>query len=104
VRTVAEDVAEMVARGRGRRRKSAAREGPAVAVVVLPLVRIWVCREAALTALGGGERRLWGSSGAEEIVEREGREERWLEKKTEESADFWTQIFPPPGHEIHLYL
>jgi hypothetical protein len=25
-----------------------------------------------------------GSSGAEEIVKREGREQRWLEKKTEE--------------------
>jgi hypothetical protein len=31
------------------------------------------------------ERKAYvGSSGAEETVEREGREERWLEKKTEE--------------------
>jgi len=41
-----------------RRRKSAAREGPAIAVAVLPLVRIWVCREAALQSFGGGGRRL----------------------------------------------
>jgi hypothetical protein len=29
-------------------------------------------------------KAFMGSSGAEETVEREGREERWLEKKTEE--------------------
>jgi hypothetical protein len=38
-----------------RRRKSAAREGPAVAMAVLPLVRIWICREAALPSFGGEE-------------------------------------------------
>ena len=32
-----------------RRRKSTAGEGPAVVVAVLPLVRIWVRGEAALT-------------------------------------------------------
>jgi len=54
-----------------RRRKSAAGEGPAVAVVVLPLVRIWVCREVALPSFGGGGRRLWGLRGLKR---------RWREK------------------------
>ena len=45
----------MVEQDERRRRKSAAREGPAVAVAVLPLVRIWICREAALPSFGGEE-------------------------------------------------
>ena len=37
-----------------RRRKSAGGEGPAVAVATLPLVWIWVRREAAPPSVGGG--------------------------------------------------
>jgi hypothetical protein len=43
-----------------RRRKSAGGEGPAVAVAILPLVRIWVRREAAPPSVGGGERCMRG--------------------------------------------
>jgi hypothetical protein len=49
-------------------------EGPTVVVAILPLVGIWVRKEVAMSSIGGGERRLWGSSRAEETVEREGRE------------------------------
>ena len=61
----------MVEQDERRRRKSAAGEGSAVAVAVLPLVRIWVCREAALPSFGGGGRRLWGLRGLKR---------RWREK------------------------
>ena len=43
-----------------RRRKSVGGEGPAVAVVILPLVWIWVRREDAPLSVGGGERCLRG--------------------------------------------
>jgi len=46
-----------------RRRKSAGGEGPVVAVAILPLVWIWVRREAASLSVGGGERCLWGLQG-----------------------------------------
>jgi len=59
--------------GRGwRRRKSARGEGPAVAVANLPLVWIWVRREAALPSVGGGERCLRGLQGPKT---------RWREKE-----------------------
>jgi len=45
------------------RRKVAKERGSAVAVAVLPLVRIWVRREAASSSVGGGERCLWGLKG-----------------------------------------
>jgi hypothetical protein len=65
-----------------RRRKSAAGEGPAVAVTVLPLVRIWVCREAALPYFGGGGRRLWGLQGLKRRWrEKEGRNVGWKRKQ-----------------------
>jgi len=32
-------------------------------VAVLPLVRIWVRREAATLSVGGGERCMWGLQG-----------------------------------------
>ena len=43
-----------------------------LAVVVLPLVRIWVRREAKLPSVGGGEEKQHG--------ERTKREKCWLEK------------------------
>jgi hypothetical protein len=45
------------------RRKVAKERGSAVAVAVLPLVRIWIRREAASSSVGGGERCLWGLQG-----------------------------------------
>jgi len=57
-----------------RRRKTARGEGPVVVVVVLPLVRIWVRREAALPSVSGGERYLWGLQGLKtQWREKEGR-------------------------------
>ena len=45
-----------------------------VVVVVLPLVRIWVLREAALPSVSGGERYLWGLQGLKtQWREKEGR-------------------------------
>jgi hypothetical protein len=75
-------------------------------VVVLPLVRIWVHREDALSSVGEGERRLWGSSGAEETVEREGRNVGWKRKQMSKLifGNFWTPFSPCSGHEMHPYL
>ena len=46
-----------------KRRKSAGGEGLAVAVAILPLVRIWVRREVALPSVCVEERCLWGLQG-----------------------------------------
>jgi hypothetical protein len=45
------------------RKKVAEERGSAVTVAVLPLVRIWVRREAAPPSVGGVERCLWGLQG-----------------------------------------
>jgi len=75
-------------------------------VVVLPLVKIWLHREDALPSVGGGERRLWGSSGAEETVEREGRNVGWKRKQRSKLifGNFLTPFPPCLGHEMHPYL
>jgi hypothetical protein len=61
-----------------RRRKSAGGEEPAIAVAILPLVWIWVRREATPPSVGGGERCLWGLQGLKT---------QWRERKKERLAE-----------------
>ena len=58
-------------------------------VAVLPLVRIWICREAALPSFGGGGRRLWGLQGLKRRWrEKEGRNVGW-KRKQRSKLIFW---------------
>jgi hypothetical protein len=45
---------------RRKKKKVCRGERKEFAMVVLPLVRIWVRREAEPSSVGGGERFLWG--------------------------------------------